>query len=180
MTEQDNQTDSNVRQEKRSKFDQSQKPARGSRRLLISAGLGLLAMVGLYLAWSKHSGSGATAAAGSDGEELRIPIAELADGRAKFYTYSLAGGKQVKLFAVKSSDGVLRTAFDACDVCYEAKRGYTQQGDEMVCNECGRTFPVIKVNTVSGGCNPAPLTRTVQGDHLIIKASDLEKGARYF
>ncbi len=81
---------------------------------------------------------------------------------------------------MKSSDGVMRAAFDACDVCFREKKGYRQEGDVMVCNNCGQRFPSTKINVLKGGCNPAPLGRTVQGDSLVINASDIEQGGWYF
>src|SRR4030042_165622 len=79
-----------------------------------------------------------------------------------------------------SSGGVYRAAYDACDVCFRANRGYRQEGDLMVCNKCGQAFPSVKVNEVKGGCNPAPLTRTVDGDSLVIRKIDLAAGKGYF
>ena len=110
---------------------------------------------------------------------VRLPVADLADGRAAFYTYQ-SGDKTIPFFVLRSSDGVIRAAFDACDVCYLSRKGYRQEGDEMVCNNCGSRFPSTKINEVEGGCNPAPLDREVQGDTVVIRATDLESGARYF
>ena len=36
------------------------------------------------------------------------------------------------------------------------------------------------VNEVQGGCNPAPLERTIQGDQVVILEEDLKKGQTYF
>lgn len=81
---------------------------------------------------------------------------------------------------MKSSDGVVRAALDACDTCYRERKGYHQQGDVMVCNNCRRTFRSVDINVLQGGCNPAPLERTVVGDHLVLTAASLELGAVYF
>jgi uncharacterized membrane protein len=62
----------------------------------------------------------------------------------------------------------------------QAKKGYHQEGDELVCNNCGSRFPSNQVNDVQGGCNPAPLQREVQGDRILIKVTDLEAGSKYF
>ena len=80
----------------------------------------------------------APVAAGS--ESVGIPVAEVSDGKAHFYSYD-AGGTTVEYFVLKSSDGEIRAALDACDVCYPQKKGYHQEGDVMVCNNCGRRFP---------------------------------------
>ncbi|MGD9215945.1 MAG: DUF2318 domain-containing protein [Desulfobacteraceae bacterium] len=91
-----------------------------------------------------------------------------------------AGELTVRYFILKSSDGVIRAAFDACDVCWPAGKGYYQKGDEMVCRNCGRRFASVLVNEVQGGCNPAPLNRRVEGDQLILRVEDILTGKSYF
>ena len=80
----------------------------------------------------------------------------------------------------RSSDGIIRAAFDACDVCWPAGKGYYQEGDYMVCRNCGRRFASVLVNEVKGGCNPAPLNRGVTGDKLLINVNDIVEGKQYF
>ena len=75
---------------------------------------------------------------------------------------------------------MVRAAFDACDVCYAAKKGYRQEGNFMVCNNCGQKFISTRINEVRGGCNPAPLERKIVGDKLVIATADILTGARYF
>ncbi|KRT73918.1 MAG: hypothetical protein XU12_C0006G0085 [Deltaproteobacteria bacterium CSP1-8] len=112
-------------------------------------------------------------------DAVRIPLSALDSGKALFLETDLEG-RQVHYFAVKSSDGVYRAAYDACDVCFRANRGYRQEGDLMVCNKCGQAFPSVKVNEVKGGCNPAPLARIVDGQSLVIRKGDLAAGKDYF
>ena len=114
------------------------------------------------------------------GSDVSLPVATFADGAARFYRYITAAGREVTFFVMKSSDGVVRAAFDACDTCYRERRGYRQQGDVMVCNKCGRTFRSVDINVLQGGCNPAPLERTIIGDRLVLNATSLELGAMYF
>ena len=102
------------------------------------------------------------------------------DGKARYYSHAAPDGTIVKYFVLKSSDGVIRAAFDACDVCWRAGKGYAQQGDLMICRNCGRRFASVLVNEVKGGCNPAPLARTVQGDKVSIRIADILSGKRYF
>lgn len=111
--------------------------------------------------------------------EVRIPISDINDGVARHYSYK-TDTQEIKFFVVKSRDGVIRAAFDACDVCFPAKKGYTQDGDYMICNNCGRRFHSTQVNVVEGGCNPAPLNREVVGEFLIIKETDILPGGRFF
>lgn len=109
-----------------------------------------------------------------------FPAAAFQDGKAKYFQFSPAPNQKIRFFVVKSTDGVIRAAFDACDVCWRAKKGYVQQGNDMVCVNCGLKFRTDKVNQVTGGCNPAALKRTVQDGKIIISQQDVMSGLRFF
>ncbi|WP_163337714.1 DUF2318 domain-containing protein [Desulfopila sp. IMCC35008] len=111
--------------------------------------------------------------------EVHIPVKSVDDGKAHHFKYN-GGGVVVKFFVIKSRDGVIRAAFDACDVCFPAGKGYTQDGEFMICNNCGRRFHSTRINVEQGGCNPAPLNRKITGDQLVIRADDILAGGRYF
>ena len=129
---------------------------------------------------SAAAGQTAVKAVSDDGGgAVSLPLSELT-GKAAFYKYTTASGREVRFFAMKSSDGVYRAALDSCDVCFEAKMGYHQEGDDMVCNKCGNHFHSSQINEVRGGCNPVGLERTVSGDRLVIKSAELERGVEYF
>jgi uncharacterized membrane protein len=114
----------------------------------------------------------------ADGQ-VAMPVADFDDGRARFFRYA-HGDIEIRYFVVKSADGLIRAAFDACDVCWRANRGYAQDKDYMVCLNCGMRFLTSRVNEVAGGCNPAPLDRRVEDDTLYIAAKDIEAGAGFF
>lgn len=108
-----------------------------------------------------------------------LPVSALADGKARHYQAEV-NGKAVRFFLVKDQAGAVRAAFDACDVCWRERKGYTQDGAYMVCNNCGQAFPIARIGTVQGGCNPSPLAFTVKGANVTITAADLAAGAGYF
>jgi len=111
---------------------------------------------------------------------ITVPVAKLADGKARFYKFE-DGGKEIAFFAVKAADGSIRTAFDACDACYRSKKGYEQQGDKMNCNNCNQKFAINRLGpNASGGCNPGYLPHQLNGSTVSIKAADLKAGAKYF
>jgi hypothetical protein len=110
---------------------------------------------------------------------VRLALSTFDDYKAHYYTY-MHEGRPIEFFVLKSSDGVVRAAFNACDVCFASRKGYRQEGDEMVCNNCGNRFPSNQINEVRGGCNPSPLTRTLDGDTLVILVEDIVEGLRYF
>ena len=160
----------------------------GKARGAIALVLGVLA-IGAILYFINSGiigGSGSTGTAEAavtpvtTGSEVTFPESAFADGKAKFFEYKTSDGKKVKYFIIKSSDGVIRAAFDACDVCYESRKGYVQDGDAMVCRNCGRRFQSTKVNVVTGGCNPSALTRNIKEGKVVIPVQALNEGTRFF
>jgi len=113
-------------------------------------------------------------------DTVSYPVATFEGGKARHYQLKTGEGTPIKFFILKSSDGVIRAAFDACDVCWKAGLGYYQEGDFMVCRNCGQRFASVKVNEVRGGCNPSPLNREIVGDQLVIKVKDILDGKKYF
>ena len=81
---------------------------------------------------------------------------------------------------IRSSDGEIRAAFDACDVCFRSRRGYRQSGAHLVCNNCGSGFRSVDVNVLTGGCTPGTLERTIVGDQVVITPAAIERGAVYY
>jgi uncharacterized membrane protein len=146
-----------------------------SRRVM-SVAAGILVLAGILFFLSATKG----AAAADPAAEVVYPVKDFQNGDARFYSYPAGNGVTIKYFILKSSDGVIRAAFDACDVCFEARRGYEQKGDFMVCKNCGRRFASVRVNEVTGGCNPGPLTREIKGDKVVLKVKDILEGKQYF
>lgn len=110
---------------------------------------------------------------------VSIPVEDVDDGKAHYYVFK-KDGFEVQFFLIKSNDGVIRAAFDACDVCFREKKGYDQDGDFMVCNNCGMRFHSSRINEVQGGCNPSPLDRVNDGTNIVIKERSIMSGRGYF
>ena len=146
----------------------------------------LLVLAVVYLAFGGPNKSSAVtivkpvSADNSSPGEVQIPLSEVSTGDAKFYEYKASNQKKVRFFVIKSSDGVYRAAADACVVCFRDKMGFHQVGNDLVCNKCGKHFPSASVNEVTGGCNPDGIPRTIQGDKLLIAASELEARSELF
>ncbi len=108
-----------------------------------------------------------------------VPIKNVNDGNAHYFNTKADDGTIVDFFLVQSKDGVIRAAIDSCDVCYRSGKGYVQEDNVMVCTNCGRKFPLDRINEVKGGCNPAPLTRVIDGENLVISMKDINANAWY-
>ena len=105
--------------------------------------------------------------------EIFIPVSNLST-TAKFYSFE-SEGVTIRYFAVKDVSGNVHVAFDACDVCYEAKKGYRQNGDVMHCINCGKEFPITSIGTdnTAGGCWPSYLPMHIDENTVVLKITDL-------
>jgi hypothetical protein len=124
----------------------------------------------------------AAAAVAGDGGDMVIAISEVSEA-ARFYPAEIDGVK-LEVIAVKAPDGTIRTAFNTCQVCYDSGRGYYKQdGDVLVCQNCGNRFSMSQVEVLSGGCNPVPIfaeNKTVDEASITISAEFLKKAAVIF
>ena len=156
---------------------------KSNKLLLIAAVVGAAVIVGAAVFIATGTGSNntavATAPAAANNTFVSFPVNLFADGKARHFEH-VDGKHRIKYFILKSSDGIIRAAFDACDVCWPAGKGYYQEGDHMVCRNCGRRFASVRINEVKGGCNPAPLNRSVEGGQLVIQIKDIQEGRQYF
>jgi len=137
----------------------------------IMVGIGVVILLGIFLVKPLLTGNVV------EGNLIKIPLSEISE-KASFYEY---GG--IKYFVVKASDSSIKTAFDACDVCYRSGKGYRQEGNDMICNNCGNYYPISGLGTenlAGGGCWPGYLPSEVERENLIIKKSDIEKGGYRF
>jgi len=154
-----------------------------NRLPLFVAAIGIVLIAGAAIFYVFQPGGAATATASAPAATnstfVSFPISMFDDGKARHFEH-VDGNMTIRYFILKSSDGVIRAAFDACDVCWPAGKGYYQEGDNMVCRNCGRRFASVLVNEVQGGCNPAPLTRSLENDKLIIQIKDIQQGRQYF
>jgi uncharacterized membrane protein len=117
-----------------------------------------------------------------EGADIIIPLADINE-TARFYP-STVDGLSVEVLAIRASDGTVRTALNTCQVCYDSGYGYyVQEGNELVCQNCGNRFPADLVQIESGGCNPVPIfedMRSDNGTNITIPADLIAASAGYF
>ena len=130
--------------------------------------LGLLLSLTLLMGCSKSNQITGNAVSDLQGEMIEIPLSEITNQVTK-HTY-----EGVRFFVVRGSDGEVRTAFDACDVC--GSKGYTQRGNNIVCNNCGQTFSIDGLGTQNKGygCWPSYLSHRIEGDKVLINPKEVK------
>ena len=89
-------------------------------------------------------------------EDVIIKTSEISE-YALFYPFEI-DGFSMEIIAIKAPDKSLRTAFNACTVCYVLGKGYyVQKGSVLVCQQCGNQFHPEDIEIKTGGCNPIPI-----------------------
>ncbi len=105
--------------------------------------------------------------------EVRIPLADLRDTNMHFYTAD-ANNVAIRFFVIHESGGDYVVALDACQIC--GWSGYRQQGQNVVCRNCGATIYIPSIGE-KGGCNPIPVKSSVEGGNVVVDLSALETAA---
>ena len=118
----------------------------------------------------------------TSGNALSIPTDELSEN-AEFYPVDV-DGTEMEVIAVKDSTGTIRTAFNTCQICYDSGKGYyKQEGDKLVCQNCGNSFTMDQVGEISRGCDPWPIldeNKTVTDEEIEISYDFLKASADIF
>jgi hypothetical protein len=152
---------------------------KGNKSIFIVMGV-IIAVVALTFIIKGGLGEKETTA--SSRGDLIIPKSGVSE-KATFYPYKV-GKTKMEVLALKASDGTIRTAFNTCQVCYDSGRGYyEQEGDVLVCQNCGNRFKSDQVEKEKGGCNPVPIfdeSKTDDGTNIIISKDILEANSALF
>jgi high-affinity iron transporter len=107
------------------------------------------------------------------GNELRVPISEVADGNLHLFTANV-GGQSLRFMIIKKPSG-WGTALDACRIC--GAEGYRQDGQNVICRHCGSAIYVPTVGE-AGGCNPIGVASRVDGGDLVLDVAGLATAAK--
>lgn len=128
-----------------------------------------------------NSGNTENAGATVD-SDLVITKSDITD-TVKFYPLTM-GGTKMEVMAVKAPDGTIRTAFNTCQVCFDSGRGYYKQnGNEVICQNCGNRFEISQIEKIKGGCNPVPIleeNKTEDDSTITVSKAILEEGKELF
>jgi high-affinity iron transporter len=105
--------------------------------------------------------------------QVRIPLSELTDSSLHFYTADV-DNTVIRFLVIHKTNGDYATALDACQIC--GTSGYRQEGQNIVCRNCGAAIYVPSIGD-SGGCNPIAVKSQVEGGEVIVDLSALARAA---
>lgn len=112
--------------------------------------------------------------------EVRIALADVADGAVHFYTYA-HGDTNVDFLVRTDGTGALQAHLDACYSCYQYGRGFVVEDDALVCIACRLEYAIAdEVWDFIGACAPISIHSEVDGHDLVIDRRLLDRAAKYF
>lgn len=112
---------------------------------------------------------------------LMIATDTFETNKIKYFNTEL-GGKTMYFMVVKDESGTYRAAANACEVCFGAHKGFRQEEDKMICNNCSNSFALNTLGVVKGGCNPGPISANLplENGKLVISTDDLNQVSNLF
>lgn len=113
--------------------------------------------------------------------QIQIPINGFEINKIRYFNTEL-DGKKIYYMVAKDASGTYRAAANACEVCFGARKGFRQEGEFMICNNCQNRFALNTLGVIKGGCNPGPISSNIKVDNnqLIINSSELAQVANLF
>jgi uncharacterized membrane protein len=150
---------------------------RRQRRWMIAAATACLSVILVLTAdfvyTRANSAPPSAQAIAAVGNEVRIPVSEVQDGKMHLFTIS-AGGQSVRFMIIKKPNGY-GTALDACRIC--GAEGYRQDGQNVVCRHCASAIYIPTIGE-AGGCNPIGVPSHMDGTDLVLDVSSLVQATK--
>ncbi|HKW56306.1 MAG TPA: Fe-S-containing protein [Candidatus Acidoferrum sp.] len=107
------------------------------------------------------------------GNLVRIPIADVQDGKMHLFTID-AAGQSLRFMVIRKPEGY-GTALDACRIC--GAEGYRQDGQNVVCRHCGSAIYIPTIGG-AGGCNPIGVPSHIEGSDLVLDITELVQATK--
>lgn len=100
------------------------------------------------------------------GDSFVIPISELKND-VKFYSLNY-NGANVEILAAIDKNGNPKVTLNTCQNCMGSPKAFfVQEGDSVVCQNCGIGHQIETIGTAKRGCNPIPIDSLVIDDKNI-------------
>ncbi|MBR4383325.1 MAG: DUF2318 domain-containing protein [Selenomonadaceae bacterium] len=99
------------------------------------------------------------------------------DGHLHRFVYRASGGEMVRYIVILKGGSAYGVGLDACEIC--GATGYYERDNQVICKLCDVQMNKATIGT-RGGCNPIPISYSIEGGKLKVPQAELEKNARIF
>jgi uncharacterized membrane protein len=107
---------------------------------------------------------------------VHIAAEALQPNQLNLYTYA-SKNVDVSFMVIKREEDDFAVALNVCGIC--PARGYHQEGNVLVCDNCNAPINLETVG-MPGGCNPVPLAASLVNGAVQIAAADLDAAQSRF
>ena len=108
---------------------------------------------------------------------IYIPLQDVSDGHLHRFSYKSDKGIDMRFIVIKKNDTAYGIGLDACDIC--GSTGYYEHDGQVVCMRCD---VVMNISTIGykGGCNPIPVSYSLEIAQIVIKTDELNSLDKHF
>lgn len=145
---------------------------------VVVLGVGAFVFVQGTRHFSSQDGEGSGEQILLEEDSLQVSLDALGEN-VLFVDYSGETDMQIMLY--QDQKGTIHGALNTCQVCNGSPYAYfEQEGDDVVCQNCGNHFALQDLGVVRGGCNPVPLEFTQDDGKVKIETDYLYQNAYRF
>ena len=150
---------------------------RKQRRWSFAAAFLCLAVILLFTAEFVYARAStappAATALASENGQVQVPLSDLVDSNLHYYTADV-NGTLLRFVVIRKGNGDYVAALDACQIC--GWSGYRQQGQNVICRNCGAAIYVPSIGQ-AGGCNPVAVKSRIDTGKIVVDLSALAASA---
>ena len=106
-----------------------------------------------------------------------VDLEQIKDGHLHRFVYRASTGESVRYIVILKGGSAYGVGLDACEIC--GATGYYERDNQVICKLCDVQMNKATIGT-RGGCNPIPISYSIEGGKLKVPQSELEKNARIF
>ena len=99
------------------------------------------------------------------------------DGHLHRFVYRASTGEGVRYIVILKGGSAYGVGLDACEIC--GATGYYERDNQVICKLCDVQMNKATIGT-RGGCNPIPISYSIEGGKLKVPQAELEKNAKVF
>lgn len=109
-----------------------------------------------------------------------IPISELSKDVKVFYLNN--SGVNIEILTAIDKNGNPKATLNTCQNCMGSPKAYfIQDGDSVVCQNCGIGHKIETLGTAKRGCNPIPIdSLAIDGKNISFDKNELLNNAELF
>ena len=106
-----------------------------------------------------------------------VDLEIIKDGHLHRFAYRASSGEMVRYIVILKGGSAYGVGLDACEIC--GATGYYERDNQVICKLCDVQMNKATIGT-RGGCNPIPISYSIEGGKLKVPQSELENSARIF